>query len=206
VDSLHSMWSWDAETRARKQSVNRMTKGVASLVVTRELERSQLFWTGKETHSDLSKKSTKNPEVSLAERARQEVLNQLNLEELAGSDRNAKAAKDNKAKAPTYMWERWTLPHCNVVCQRRGEPVQYLADWRKSFSLLRLAMVRFWKRSLLRGFVRCRQSDNRPLPLADHDLEASRDCFSQIGVCSVWAWEGGSRPSFGIGRKNFTRN
>jgi len=58
-------------------------------------------------------------------------------------------------------------------------------------------MLRFWKRSLLRGFIRYQKSEDRPSPvLADHVLEAARDCFSRIGLCSVWAWDGGSRPFF----------
>jgi hypothetical protein len=139
VDSLHSMWSCDAETPVRKRSVNPATKAAASSVITRKIERSHLAPTDKDTHPEVSKESAENPEVSLAERALQEVLNQVNLEELAGSDRDAKAAKDDKAKAPTYMWDRWPLPYCNVLSQQRGEPAQHL-DWRRSFSLLR-----FWK-------------------------------------------------------------
>jgi hypothetical protein len=33
----------------------------------------------------------------------------------AGPDHNAKAVKDNKAKAPTYIWDKWTLPLCALV-------------------------------------------------------------------------------------------
>jgi len=41
------------------------------------------------------------------------VLADLELE--AGPDRNAKAVKDDKAKAPTYMWDKWTLPLCALA-------------------------------------------------------------------------------------------
>jgi len=39
--------------------------------------------------------------------------------------------------------------------------------------------------------------------LADHVLEAARDCFSRIGLCSVWAWDGGSRPFFWNWKEEF---
>jgi len=204
VDSLHSMWSRDAEAPVQKRSVNPARRAAESSDTSIEIEGSQLVPLDKDTHPEVPKESTENAEVSLAERALQEVLNQVNLEELAGSDRNAKAAQNDKTKAPTYMWDRWTLPYCNVLSQRRGEPAQHL-DWRRSFLLLRLAMLRFWKRSLLRGFVRYRKSEDRPSPvLADYVIEASRDCFSQIGLCSVWAWEdGGSRPFFWNWKEEF---
>jgi hypothetical protein len=174
----------DAGPKAKCESSN---KSCGAFRPPIEIERCQLVPIDKDTHPEVAKESTENPEVSLAERALQEVLNQVNLEELAGSDRNAKAAKNDKAKAPTYMWDTGTLPYCNVLSQRRGEPTQHL-DWRRSFSLLRLATLRFWKRSLLRGFTRHQKSEDRPSP--------ARDCFSRIGLCSVWAWDGGSHPFF----------
>jgi len=117
VDSLHSMWSRDAEKLARKQSVNRMPKVAASSAIAREvLERCSPVWIEKDSCPDAMEKSAENPEEIPAERARQEVLNRLKLEMHAGSDRNATAAKDDKAKAFTYMWDRWTLPYCNVIC------------------------------------------------------------------------------------------
>jgi hypothetical protein len=66
-----------------------------------------------------------------------------------------------------------------------------------------LAMLRFWKRSLLCGFARYQKNESRSSPLADHVLEAARDCFSRIGMCSVWAWDGGSRPFFWNWKKEF---
>jgi hypothetical protein len=172
IDSLHSMWSRDAEMLAQKQSVNRVTKAAAaSSAIAREvLEQRSPVWIEKDSCPDAMEKSAENPEENPAERARQEVLNRLKLEMHEGSDRNTKAAKNDKAKAPTYMWDRWTLPYCNVVCQRGGEPARHL-DWRRSFS--RLAMLRFWKRSFLRGFARYQKNESRSSHLADHVLEAA---------------------------------
>ena len=188
VDSLHSMWSRDAEMLAQKQSVNRVTKAAAaSSAIAREvLEQRSPVWIEKDSCPDAMDKSAENPEENPAERARQEVINRLKIEMEAESDRNAKAAKDDKAKAPTYMWDRWTLPFCIMIWQQGGEPARQL-DWRRSFLLLRLAMLRFWKRSLLCGFARYQKNESRSSPLADHVLEAARDCFSRIGVRSVWA-------------------
>jgi len=67
VDSLHSMWSRDAETPVRKRSVNPATRAAAPSVTPIEIERCQLVPIDEDTHPELSKESTNNPEVSLAE-------------------------------------------------------------------------------------------------------------------------------------------
>jgi len=104
VDSLHAMWIRDAEKPLQQQNGNRETKGAASSCIARDVGgQSQPSWKEKDPHPDESKKSAQNPEVSLADWARQEVLSELKLKEHAASDRNAKAAKDDRAKDPTYM-------------------------------------------------------------------------------------------------------
>jgi hypothetical protein len=117
------------------------------------------------------------------------------LELDAGPDRNAKACKDDKAKAPTYMWDKWTLPLCALT--NPNAPLLCL-DWKRGFRSLREAMLRFWKRSLLRGFVqyRRRKKFSSGRGFLEEELFAARDCFIRIGLCSVWEWDGGSRPYF----------
>ena len=110
------------------------------------------------------------------------VLADLELE--AGSDRNAKAVKDNKAKAPTYMWNKWTLLLCALVDP--NAPC-LLLNWKRGFRLLREAMLRFWKRSLLRGFAQYRRSQERlsRRVLLEDEVFAAWDCFVRIGSCTV---------------------
>jgi hypothetical protein len=59
-------------------------------------------------------------------------------------------------------------------------------------------MLRFLKRFLLRVFFRYKSKtegeSGRELPT--YVKEAARDCLSQAGLCSAWAWDGGSRPFF----------
>jgi len=114
-----------------------MTKAAAasSAIAGEVLERRSPVWIEKDSCPDAMEKSAENPEENPAERARQEVLNRLKLEMHEGSDRNATAAKDDRAKAPTYLWDRWTLPYCNVIRQRRydiwtGDEVSRCCDWR----------------------------------------------------------------------------
>jgi len=70
VDSLHSMWSLDAEMLV----VIRGTKAAASSINAREvLERSQPGWIEKDAGPDVMEKTAEIPEVNLAERARQKA-------------------------------------------------------------------------------------------------------------------------------------
>ena len=121
------------------------------------------------------------------------VLADLELE--AGPDRNAKAVKEDKAKAPTYMWDKWTLPLCALV--NPNAPLLFL-NWRVGFRLLWEAMLRFWNRSLLRGFSQYRRWKEllSGRGLLEEELFAARDYFVRIGFCSVWEWDRGSRPFF----------
>ena len=130
------------------------------------------------------------------------VLADLELE--AGPDRNAKAVKDDKAKAPTYMWDKWILPLCALA--NPNAPLLFL-NWRRGFRLLREAMLRFWKRSPLRGFAHYRRRKEilSRRGLLEEELFAARDCFVRIGFCSVWEWDGGSQPFFWNWVKSFRR-
>ena len=53
VDSLHSMWSCDAEMPVRKRSVNPATRAAASLVTPIEIERCQLVPMDEDTHPEV---------------------------------------------------------------------------------------------------------------------------------------------------------
>jgi len=74
--------------------------------------------------------------------------------------------------------------------------------------LLREAMLQFWKRSLLRGFMQYRRRKELVScrGLFEEELFAARDCFVRIGFCSVWEWDGGSRPFFWNWGEDFRDN
>jgi hypothetical protein len=59
-------------------------------------------------------------------------------------------------------------------------------------------MLQFWKRSLLRGFAKYQRWKERlsRRVLLEDELFAAWDCFVRIGSCTVWEWDGGSRPFF----------
>ena len=120
-----------------------------------------------------------------ASQALKEVLDKLQDENAKGSDRNAKAAKDGTAKAPTYMWDRWTLPCCALTTRDDKGDLRKL-DWKRSFGVLRSVMLRFWKWSLLRGFFRYKSKtegdSGRKLPT--YVQEAAWDCLSREAC--VW--------------------
>jgi hypothetical protein len=62
-------------------------------------------------------------------------------------------SKENAKGADRNMWDRWTLPCCALTTRDDKGNFRKL-DWKRSFGVLRSAMLRFWKRLLLRGFFR----------------------------------------------------
>jgi hypothetical protein len=66
-----------------------------------------------------------------ASQALKEVMDKLQDENAKGSDRNAKAAKDDTAKAPTFMWDRWTLPCCALTT--RDDNASTTGCWMNGF-------------------------------------------------------------------------
>jgi len=55
VDSLHSMWSRDAEAPVQKRSVNPARRAAESSDTSIEIERSQLVPLDKDTHPEVPK-------------------------------------------------------------------------------------------------------------------------------------------------------
>jgi len=124
------------------------------------------------------------------------------LELDAGPDRNAKACKDDKAKAPTYMWDKWTLPLCALT--NPNAPLLCL-DWKRGFRSLREAMLRFWSAVFFE--VSCSIGVVRSFRAVGDSLRRSYSLLVIVSSVLVFALFGSGTevldPSSGIGSKNF---
>ena len=105
------------------------------------------------------------------------------LEVEAGPDRKAKAVKDNTAKAPTYMWDKWTLPFA-LSSTRTPFLVAELEKWVQIVAGSNASVL---EAELTPGFRAIPSAEGMWEPSNSRGgLFAARGCFVRIGSCSVW--------------------
>ena len=76
-----------------------------------------------------------------------QALQEIDLLEHLRTRKEGGRAKRDDAKPPTTLWDRATLPFVRVGCRKENR----LLNWRRSFTLMREAMLRFWKLRLRRS-------------------------------------------------------
>ncbi len=100
--------------------------------------------------------------------------------------RNLKAAKNDDAPIPEYLWDQAIVPD--------GNPLKLGA-----LSGLRTFALRWWCRHTTKEFLKWMRNKHSPsLHSSEYvrDLNAGRDCITRCCNASWWEWSGGSRPLF----------
>ena len=138
-----------------------------------------------------------NPIIDQAELScpyAQQALEEIDLLERLRTQKEGGRAKRDDAKPPTTLWDRATLPFVKVGCVNERR----LLNWRRSFTLMREAMLRFWKRRLKEsysGWLAKRKTLGKAIP--PEALEVARLAFTKyIPATTFWEWSGGSIPFF----------
>jgi hypothetical protein len=101
--------------------------------------------------------------------------------------RNAKAAKNDDAETPYYLWDK------EIV--RDGDHTKLSA-----FTLLRSFALRWWKRHTTKEFVNWLNGTYHDRTDCGEDFmkdkNSRRDCIQRCANSSWWEWVVGSRPLF----------
>ncbi len=138
---------------------------------------------GEDSEQDYSSDSTiKHANLSLV--GHQEA--QIHDHEMDSKQRNAKAAKNDDAPVPEYLWDLAIVPDGNIVKI-------------KSPGAIRSFALRWWKKHVTKDFFRWfnlrHAGEMRDMEYV-RDTAASRDCLSRCSNSSWWEWDNGSRPLF----------
>jgi len=112
----------------------------------------------------------------------------------------SKSVKSDNALTPNHLWD----DHIWQSVFHQGRDAHYARFHCCALTSLRKALLRVWRRSVLRCFLAYLnatygqawwRSDPKPPDLLP-DLQAGRDCIHRVGLASWWDWEGGSRLLF----------
>ncbi len=107
-------------------------------------------------------------------------------QETDSKQRNAKAAKNDDAPVPEYLWDNAIVPD--------GDHQKI-----KALSVIRLFALRWWKRHVTRDifkWFKLRPVSNAFDEEFSKDTAAGRDCITRCSNSSWWEWDMGSRPLF----------
>ncbi len=107
------------------------------------------------------------------------------LTEKDRTTRNTKAAKNDDAEVPVFLWDEAIIPDGN-------------ASSRRALNRLRCFALGWWKRRTTRDFLQWMKCRHPRTDSPDYclDLEAGRDCISRCANSEWWEWTAGSRPLF----------
>ena len=101
-----------------------------------------------------------------------------------GSTESRSKKSDYEIPSET-IWDIRTLPYCRIREEKR------ILNWRCSFECLREAMLRNWKRGIIRSIIHFRM-ETIGSKFEEMDKTAIRDCLERVSAATVWGWEGGS--------------
>jgi len=76
-----------------------------------------------------------------------------------------------------------TLPYCRIREEKR------ILNWRHSFECLREAMLRNWKRGIIRSII-CFHMEMTCSKFKEMDKMAIKDFLEKVLAATVWGWEG----------------
>ncbi len=107
------------------------------------------------------------------------------MNKLAGMEnRNSKAAKNDDAPVPEYLWDDALVPD--------GDPVKI-----KALTSIRSFALHWWWKHTTRDFLKWLNQDARIKNVEfQHNKEAGADCIRRCFHSSWWEWTAGSRPPF----------
>jgi hypothetical protein len=100
--------------------------------------------------------------------------------------RNNKAAKNDDAPVPEYLWDDVIVPDGND-------------DKIAALSVIRTFALRWWRKNTTREFLIWLKVKHNACKLTvdyRNDVTAGRDCISRCCNASWWEWDAGSRPLF----------